>query len=92
VYLLQSAGIEVQNAPKRFIRVTKVVEMREGEGPTLKWARLEPYHGYKLSFEIEFNHPAVDATGQRVEFDLGSAPTNATSPAPAPSASPRTWR
>jgi UDP-3-O-[3-hydroxymyristoyl] N-acetylglucosamine deacetylase len=70
VYLLQSAGIQVQNAPKRFIRVKKVVEIREGEGPTLKWARLEPYHGYKLSFEIEFNHPAVDATGRRVEFDF----------------------
>ena len=46
--------------------------MREGEGATLKWARLEPYHGYKLTFEIDFNHPAVDQTGQRVEFDMGS--------------------
>ena len=36
------------------------------------WARLEPYHGFKLSFEIDFDHPAVDATGQRVVFDLGS--------------------
>jgi UDP-3-O-[3-hydroxymyristoyl] N-acetylglucosamine deacetylase len=34
------------------------------------WARLEPYHGYKLSFEIDFDHPAVDQTGQRVEFDF----------------------
>jgi len=72
VFLLQSAGIELQNAPKRFLRVLKTVELREGEGPALKWARLEPYHGYKLSFEIEFNHPALDATGQRVEFDFGS--------------------
>jgi UDP-3-O-[3-hydroxymyristoyl] N-acetylglucosamine deacetylase len=72
VFLLQSAGIELQDAPKRFIRVTKPVEVREGEGPTLKWARLEPYHGYKLSFEIEFDHPAVNATGQRVDFDMGS--------------------
>jgi UDP-3-O-[3-hydroxymyristoyl] N-acetylglucosamine deacetylase len=72
VFLLQSAGIELQNAPKRFIRVLKTVELREGEGPGLKWARLEPFHGYKLSFEIEFNHPAVDATGQRVEFDFAS--------------------
>jgi UDP-3-O-[3-hydroxymyristoyl] N-acetylglucosamine deacetylase len=48
------------------------VEVREGEGATLKWARLEPYHGYKLSFEIAFNHPAVDATGQRVSFDMGA--------------------
>ena len=49
----------------------KPVEIREGEGTSLKWARLEPFHGYKLSFEIEFNHPAVDATGRRVEFDFG---------------------
>jgi UDP-3-O-[3-hydroxymyristoyl] N-acetylglucosamine deacetylase len=72
VFLLQSAGIELQNAPKRFLRVKKTVEVREGEGAALKWARLEPYHGYKLAFEIEFDHPAVDATGQRVEFDFGS--------------------
>jgi UDP-3-O-[3-hydroxymyristoyl] N-acetylglucosamine deacetylase len=72
VFLLQSAGIEVQKAPKRFIRVKKPVEIREGEGPSLKWARLEPYHGYKLTFEIEFDHPAVNATGQRVEFDMGT--------------------
>ena len=72
VFLLQSAGIEVQTAPKRFIRVKQVVEVREGEGASLKWARLEPFHGYKLSFEIEFDHPAVNATGQRVEFDMAS--------------------
>jgi UDP-3-O-[3-hydroxymyristoyl] N-acetylglucosamine deacetylase len=72
VFLLQSAGIELQNAPKRFIRVLKTVEVREGVGPNLKWARLEPHHGYVLSFEIEFNHPAVNATGQRVSFDMGS--------------------
>jgi UDP-3-O-[3-hydroxymyristoyl] N-acetylglucosamine deacetylase len=70
VFLLQSAGIEMQNAPRKFIRLIKPVEVREGSGPTEKWARLEPYHGYKLSFEIDFNHPAVDSTGQRVEFDL----------------------
>ncbi|MDZ7938280.1 MAG: UDP-3-O-acyl-N-acetylglucosamine deacetylase [Rhodoferax sp.] len=70
VFLLQSAGIEMQNAPRKFIRLTKPVEVREGSGPTEKWARLEPYHGYKLTFEIDFNHPAVDSTGQRVEFDL----------------------
>ena len=72
VFLLQSAGIEVQNAPKRFLRVLKTVEIREGEGASLKWARLEPYHGYKLVFEIDFNHPAVDSTGQRVEFDFST--------------------
>ncbi|MEH3086168.1 MAG: UDP-3-O-acyl-N-acetylglucosamine deacetylase [Xylophilus ampelinus] len=72
VFLLQSAGIALQDAPKRFIRVNRPVEVREGEGSSAKWARLEPYHGYQLSFEIDFAHPAVDSTGQRVVFDLGS--------------------
>lgn len=71
VYLLQSAGIVAQNAPRRFIRVKQPVEVREGEGAGVKLARLVPYDGYRLSFEIEFDHPAVDATGQRVVFDLG---------------------
>ncbi|MEI8170598.1 MAG: UDP-3-O-acyl-N-acetylglucosamine deacetylase [Rhodoferax sp.] len=70
VFLLQTAGIELQNAPRRFIRLLKPVEVREGEGANTKWARLEPFHGYKLSFEIDFDHPAVDATGQRVVFDM----------------------
>jgi UDP-3-O-[3-hydroxymyristoyl] N-acetylglucosamine deacetylase len=72
VFLLQSAGVALQSAPKRFLRVLKPVEVREGEGETLKWVRLEPFHGYRLSFEIEFHHPALDATGQRVSFDFGS--------------------
>jgi UDP-3-O-[3-hydroxymyristoyl] N-acetylglucosamine deacetylase len=70
VFLLQSAGIALQNAPKRFVRVLKPVEVREGEGDNVKWARLEPHHGYKLAFEIDFHHPAVDSTGQRVVFDM----------------------
>jgi UDP-3-O-[3-hydroxymyristoyl] N-acetylglucosamine deacetylase len=72
VFLLQSAGIELQKAAKKFLRVKKPVELREGEGATLKWARLAPHHGYKLSFEIEFKHPALDATAQQVSFDFGS--------------------
>ncbi|MBL8344551.1 MAG: UDP-3-O-acyl-N-acetylglucosamine deacetylase [Rubrivivax sp.] len=72
VFLLQSAGVALQDAPKRFLRVLKAVEVREGEGDALKWVRLEPFHGYRLSFEIEFHHPALDATGQRVSFDFGS--------------------
>ncbi len=72
VFLLHSAGIELQAAPKRFLRVKKIVEVREGEGATLKWARLAPHHGYKLAFEIEFNHPALDATGQHVVFDFSA--------------------
>ena len=70
VFLLQSAGIALQNAPKRFIRVLQPVEVREGEGANVKWAKLEPHHGYKLSFEIDFRHPAVDSTGQCVVFDM----------------------
>jgi UDP-3-O-[3-hydroxymyristoyl] N-acetylglucosamine deacetylase len=46
------------------------VEVSEGEGKNIKWARLTPYHGYKLSFEIDFRHPAVDSTGQQVVFDM----------------------
>jgi UDP-3-O-[3-hydroxymyristoyl] N-acetylglucosamine deacetylase len=70
VFLLQSAGIVEQNAPKRFLRVLKTVQVSEGEGANMKWAKLEPFHGYKLSFEIDFRHPAVDQTGQQVVFDM----------------------
>ncbi|MFA7528067.1 MAG: UDP-3-O-acyl-N-acetylglucosamine deacetylase [Ottowia sp.] len=72
VYLLQSAGIEEQAAPKRFLRVRRAIEVREGQGEQMKWARLEPHHGFTLSFEIDFHHPAVDATVQHVDFDMGS--------------------
>ena len=72
VFLLQSAGIALQQKPKQFVRVLRPVEVREGEGANVKWARLSPYHGYKLSFEIDFDHPAVDSTGQRVEFDMAT--------------------
>lgn len=66
VFLLQSAGIEEQPAPKRFLRVKKVVEVKDGD----KWARLEPYDGFRLSFSIVFNHPAVDTTGTSVTVDF----------------------
>ena len=72
VFLLQSAGIVSQTAPKRFIRVKRVVEVREGDGRSLKWARLDPLEGYTLAFEIEFDHPVVSETGQRFVFDMGS--------------------
>lgn len=72
VFLLQSAGIELQNAPRRFIRVIHPVKVQEGSGASEKWARLDPYHGYKLSFEIDFDHPAVDVTGQQVVFDMST--------------------
>jgi UDP-3-O-[3-hydroxymyristoyl] N-acetylglucosamine deacetylase len=70
VFLLQTAGIEEQSAPKRFIRVKKPVEIREGEGANLKFSRLVPHTGYKLTFEIDFGHPAIDGTGQSVTFDF----------------------
>ena len=70
VFLLQSAGIVEQKAAKRFLRVLKTVQVSQGEGNNIKWAKLEPYHGYKLSFEIDFRHPAVDSTGQQVVFDM----------------------
>ena len=72
VFLLQSAGIALQGAPKRFIRVLKPVDVSEGEGDSTKWARLSPFEGYKLNFEIDFGHRAVDLTGQSVSFDLGT--------------------
>ena len=72
VFLLQSAVIVNQSLPKRFVRVLREVQIQQGAGDQLKWARLKPYEGYKLSFEIEFGHPAVDATGQAVEFDLST--------------------
>ena len=66
VFLLQAAGIEELNAPKKFVRVLKPVEIVEGD----KWARLAPHFGYRLSFSIDFNHPAIDSTKQVVEVDF----------------------
>lgn len=70
VFLLQQAGMEEQNAPKKFIRIKKPVEVRQGEGANEKWARLDPFNGFKMKFFIEFNHPAVDGTGQTAEVDF----------------------
>ncbi|TFW01470.1 UDP-3-O-acyl-N-acetylglucosamine deacetylase [Oxalobacteraceae bacterium OM1] len=72
VFLLQQAGLQEQDAAKRFIRVKKPVEIREGKGANEKWARLEPYDGFRLDFFIEFNHPAVDATGQVATVDFST--------------------
>ncbi|KAA0217155.1 MAG: UDP-3-O-acyl-N-acetylglucosamine deacetylase [Lautropia sp.] len=68
VFLVQSAGIVEQRAAKRFIRVRRAVEVREGD----KWARLDPHFGFKLRFSIEFSHPAIDATEQAVEVDFAT--------------------
>lgn len=70
VFLLQQAGLQEQGAAKKFIRVKHAVEVSEGEGEHRKWARLEPFNGFKLSFFIEFHHPAVDGTGQHAEIDF----------------------
>jgi len=70
VFLLQNAGFEKQKALKKFIRILQPVLVIEGENETLKWAKLEPYNGYKLSFKIDFSHIAVNATGQQYEFNI----------------------
>ena len=70
VFLLQQAGLQEQNVAKKFIRIKRTVEVRQGEGAQVKWARLEPFNGFKLKFFIEFNHPAVDGTGQTAEVDF----------------------
>ena len=66
VFLIQSAGIVELNAPKKFVRVLRPVEIVDGD----KWARLSPYAGFRLKFSIEFKHPAIDATEQVVEVDF----------------------
>lgn len=66
VFLLQSAGIEEQPVAKKFIRVTKPIEVRDGD----KWARFDPYEGYKLTFGITFKHPAIDKSGQSTTIDF----------------------
>ncbi len=66
VFLIQSAGIEEQSAPKRFIRVKRTVEVHK-DG---KWARFEPFHGFKVNFSIQFNHPAFNRGRQQVEIDF----------------------
>lgn len=64
--LIQQAGIEEQTSPKRFMRVKKRVEVKQGD----KWARLEPYEGYKLAFSIEFKHPVIERSTQSVSIDF----------------------
>lgn len=66
VFLIKAAGVVEQDAPRKFIRVKKPVEIHADD----KWASLEPFDGYKLSFAIDFGHPAIDATAQFVEVDF----------------------
>jgi UDP-3-O-[3-hydroxymyristoyl] N-acetylglucosamine deacetylase len=66
IYLLQSAGIAEQNAPKKFIKIKKAVEIKEAD----KWVRFEPYHGFKMEFTIDFAHPVFDHSGKTVKIDF----------------------
>ena len=68
VFLIQSAGIEAQNAPKQFIRITRPIEVRDGD----KWARFEPFDGFKVTFSIDFDHPTLQSSCQSASVDLST--------------------
>ena len=68
VFLIQSAGVLEQDAPKRFIRITRTVEVTEGD----KVARFEPYDGFKLGFTVKFDHPMIPASQSRAEVDFST--------------------
>ena len=68
VFLLQSAGLVAQNAPKRFIRIREPVEVSDGD----KVARFTPYDGFRLDFTVEFNHPAIPRTQSRAVVEFSS--------------------
>jgi UDP-3-O-[3-hydroxymyristoyl] N-acetylglucosamine deacetylase len=67
IFLIQSAGMVEQSAAKKFVRILKTVEVKDGD----KWVRFEPYNGYKLNFTINFPHPVFTNTRQQVTVDLG---------------------
>jgi UDP-3-O-[3-hydroxymyristoyl] N-acetylglucosamine deacetylase len=68
VFLIQSAGIEFQSSAKRFVRVRRRVEVQEGD----KWARFEPHQGFRVNFEIEFDHPVFHRHAQRATMDFST--------------------
>jgi UDP-3-O-[3-hydroxymyristoyl] N-acetylglucosamine deacetylase len=68
VFLLQSAGLQEQKAPKRFIRILKTVEVVSGD----KWVRFEPHNGFKLDLSIDFDHPALERSAQSVRVDFST--------------------
>ncbi len=68
VFLVQSAGIEEQNAPKRFIRIKRTVIVEDGD----KWARFDPFEGFKVSFKIDFEHPVFRNRSQTTSVDFSS--------------------
>jgi UDP-3-O-[3-hydroxymyristoyl] N-acetylglucosamine deacetylase len=68
VFLLQSAGVEEQSVPKRFVRVLKTVRVEDGD----KWAQFDPYEGFKVNFEIAFDHPVFKRRLQRATMDFST--------------------
>jgi UDP-3-O-[3-hydroxymyristoyl] N-acetylglucosamine deacetylase len=68
VFLIQSAGIEEQGAPKRFIRVKKALKVQDGD----KWVRFEPFDGFKVTFTIEFDHPVFREREQTASIDFST--------------------
>jgi len=68
VFMIQSAGIQEQNDTKKFIRIKKTIEVRQDE----KWAKIEPFDGFKVAFTIDFNHPAFSESSQSSEIDFSS--------------------
>ena len=69
IFLLQSAGIEELNAPKRFIRIKKKVRVEEGD----KWAEFHPFDGFRVDFRIDFEHPAISQTRQHMVLDFDAS-------------------
>ena len=69
IFLLQSAGIQVQEAPKKFVRILKPIEVK---GPYDNWAKLEPMEGFRLSFSIDFSHPVFEETASGMTVDFSS--------------------
>jgi UDP-3-O-[3-hydroxymyristoyl] N-acetylglucosamine deacetylase len=68
VFLIQSAGIELQSSAKRFVRVRRRVEVKDGD----KWACFEPHEGFRVNFEIEFDHPLFRRHAQRATMDFST--------------------
>src|SRR5258706_2520148 len=68
VFLLQSAGVEEQSTPKRFVRIKRSVRVSDGD----KWAQFDPFEGFKVNFEIEFDHPVFKRRLQRATMDFST--------------------
>lgn len=69
IFLIQSAGIVEQDKAKKFIRIKRSVDVQDGD----KWARFEPHNGFKVSFEIDFDHPVLERSAQTASLDFSSS-------------------